>query len=156
MSNSTHENQFDKKSQAWSALFSEPMSDLVKRYTSSVFFDKRLWQADITGSLAHAEMLAAQGILEAADHASIRSGMAKIVTEIESGTFEWKLDLEDVHLNIEARLTQLVGDAGKRLHTGRSRNDQVATDVRLWLRGEIDLISALLVEFLLVNLAPKP
>ena len=153
MSNSTHENQFDKKSQAWSALFSEPMSDLVKRYTSSVFFDKRLWQADITGSLAHAEMLAAQGILEAADHASIRSGMAKIVTEIESGTFEWKLDLEDVHLNIEARLTQLVGDAGKRLHTGRSRNDQVATDVRLWLRGEIDLISALLVELQLALVA---
>ena len=153
MSNSTPENQFDKKSQAWSALFSEPMSDLVKRYTSSVFFDKRLWQADITGSLAHAEMLAAQGILESADLASIQSGMAKIAGEIESGAFEWKLDLEDVHLNIEARLTQLVGDAGKRLHTGRSRNDQVATDVRLWLRGEIDLISALLVELQLALVA---
>ena len=130
-------NQFDKKSQAWSALFSEPMSDLVKRYTSSVFFDKRLWQADITGSLAHADMLAAQGIISAADHTSIQKGMAQVWAEIESGAFEWKLDLEDVHLNIEARLTQLVGDAGKRLHTGRSRNDQVATDVRLWLRGEI-------------------
>ena len=140
------QNQFDKKSQAWSALFSEPMSDLVKRYTSSVFFDKRLWQADITGSLAHAEMLAAQGIISAADHASIERGMAQIWGEIEAGSFEWKLDLEDVHLNIEARLTQLVGDAGKRLHTGRSRNDQVATDVRLWLRGEIDLIGGLLTD----------
>ncbi|OGB31339.1 MAG: argininosuccinate lyase [Burkholderiales bacterium RIFCSPLOWO2_12_FULL_61_40] len=140
------QNQFDKKSEAWSALFSEPMSDLVKRYTSSVFFDKRLWQADITGSLAHADMLAVQGIISAQDHAAIQGGMAQIWSQIESGAFEWKLDLEDVHLNIEARLTQLVGDAGKRLHTGRSRNDQVATDVRLWLRGEIDLIGGLLTD----------
>ncbi len=140
------QNQFDKKSQAWSALFSEPMSDLVKRYTSSVFFDKRLWQADITASLAHADMLAAQSIIHTDDHAAIQKGMAQIWGEIESGSFEWKLDLEDVHLNIEARLTQLVGDAGKRLHTGRSRNDQVATDVRLWLRGEIDLIGGLLTD----------
>ncbi|HEX5804918.1 MAG TPA: argininosuccinate lyase [Macromonas sp.] len=139
-------NQLDTKSQAWSALFSEPMSELVKRYTASVFFDKRLWQADIAGSLAHADMLAAQGIIAAADLASIQKGMAQITAEIESGAFEWKLDLEDVHLNIEARLTQLVGDAGKRLHTGRSRNDQVATDVRLWLRSEIDVIGGLLNE----------
>jgi len=137
-------NQLDKKSQAWSALFSEPMNDLVKRYTSSVFFDKRLWQADIAGSLAHADMLAAQKIISSDDLASIQKGLAQISSEIEAGSFEWKLDLEDVHLNIEARLTTLVGDAGKRLHTGRSRNDQVATDVRLWLRGEIDLISDLL------------
>ncbi len=149
------QNQFDKKSQAWSALFSEPMSDLVKRYTSSVFFDKRLWQADITGSLAHADMLRHQGIISPADHESIKTGMAQIWSEIESGKFEWKLDLEDVHLNIEARLTQLVGDAGKRLHTGRSRNDQVATDVRLWLRSEIDLIGGLLTELqqALLNIA---
>ncbi len=139
-------NQLDTKSQAWSALFSEPMSELVKRYTASVFFDKRLWQADIAGSLAHADMLAAQGIISTDDLAAIQRGMAQITQEIESGAFEWKLDLEDVHLNIEARLTQLVGDAGKRLHTGRSRNDQVATDVRLWLRGEIDTISGLLAE----------
>src|SRR5450830_1338569 len=139
-------NQFDKKSQAWSALFSEPMSDLVKRYTASVFFDKRLWQADIAGSLAHADMLAAQKIISLEDHNAIQSGMATISAEIESGAFDWKLDLEDVHLNIEARLTQLIGLAGKRLHTGRSRNDQVATDVRLWLRGEIDLIGALLTD----------
>ncbi|MBN8487889.1 MAG: argininosuccinate lyase [Burkholderiales bacterium] len=137
-------NQLDKKSQAWSALFSEPMSELVKRYTSSVFFDKRLWAADIDGSLAHAEMLAAQGVIGAQDLADIQRGMGQIRSEIESGAFEWKLELEDVHLNIEARLTQLVGDAGKRLHTGRSRNDQVATDVRLWLRGEIDQIAMLL------------
>jgi argininosuccinate lyase len=138
-------NQLDKKAQAWSALFSEPMSELVKRYTSSVFFDKRLWQADIRGSLAHADMLAAQGIISAQDLADIQRGMAQIVADIEAGRFEWKLDLEDVHLNIEARLTQLVGDAGKRMHTGRSRNDQVATDVRLWLRDELDSIGDLLV-----------
>ncbi len=122
------------------------MSDLVKRYTASVFFDKRLWEADISGSLAHAEMLHAQGILRDADWADIQRGMAQIRSEIEGGAFQWQLDLEDVHLNIEARLTQLVGDAGKRLHTGRSRNDQVATDVRLWLRTEIDLIVGLLNE----------
>jgi argininosuccinate lyase len=137
-------NQFDQKSQAWSALFSEPMSDLVKRYTSSVFFDKRLWQSDIQGSLAHAEMLAAQKIISTQDLADIQRGMAQITEEISKGQFDWKLDLEDVHLNIEARLTQIVGDAGKRLHTGRSRNDQVATDVRLWLVSEIDLIGGLL------------
>jgi argininosuccinate lyase len=150
-------NQLDSKAEAWSALFSEPMSDLVKRYTSSVFFDKRMWQADIQGSLAHAEMLSAQKIIAAEDFASIQKGMAQITAEIEAGTFEWKLDLEDVHLNIEARLTQLVGDAGKRLHTGRSRNDQVATDVRLWLRSEIDLIEGLLKELQrsLVDVAAK-
>jgi argininosuccinate lyase len=150
-------NPLDKKSQAWSALFSEPMSELVKRYTASVFFDKRLWQADIQGSLAHAEMLAAQKIIGAQDLADIERGMAQITQEIESGAFEWKLDLEDVHLNIEARLTQLVGDAGKRLHTGRSRNDQVATDVRLWLRGEMDLITDLLFDLQksLVEVAEK-
>ena len=137
-------NQFDQKSQAWSALFSEPMSDLVKRYTSSVFFDKRLWESDIQGSLAHAEMLSAQKIISPQDLADIQRGMAQITDEINKGQFDWQLDLEDVHLNIEARLTQIVGDAGKRLHTGRSRNDQVATDVRLWLVNEIDLISTLL------------
>ncbi|MFM2407018.1 MAG: hypothetical protein RL223_4898, partial [Pseudomonadota bacterium] len=150
-------NQLDKKSQAWSALFSEPMSELVKRYTASVDFDKRLWRADIQSSLAHAGMLAAQGIIGAQDLADIQRGMAQITAEIEAGQFEWKLDLEDVHLNIEARLTTLVGDAGKRLHTGRSRNDQVATDVRLWLRGEIDALSGLLVDMqrALVDVAEK-
>jgi argininosuccinate lyase len=132
------------KSQAWSALFSEPMSALVQRYTASVPFDKRLAVADIEGSLAHARMLAAQRVIAAQDLADIERGMSQIRAEIDEGRFEWKLELEDVHLNIEARLTALVGDAGKRLHTGRSRNDQVATDVRLWLRGEIDALAPLL------------
>ncbi|HEU5297112.1 MAG TPA: argininosuccinate lyase [Burkholderiaceae bacterium] len=139
-------NPLDKKSQAWSALFSEPMDALVQRYTASVGFDRRLWRADIAGSLAHARMLAAQQVITRKDLDDIERGLAQIAQEIEGGTFEWKLELEDVHLNIEARLTQLVGDAGKRLHTGRSRNDQVATDLRLWLRGEIDALAALLVQ----------
>jgi argininosuccinate lyase len=132
------------KQQAWSARFSEPMAERVQRYTSSVFFDKRLALFDIAGSLAHAEMLAAQGIISAKDYADIERGMVQIRQQIADGSFEWKLALEDVHLNIEARLTALVGDAGKRLHTGRSRNDQVATDVRLWLRSAIDDISVAL------------
>ena len=136
--------QLSKKSEAWSARFSEPVSDLVKRYTASVFFDKRLAEADIAGSLAHAEMLAHGGIISAQDYADIQRGMAQIRDEIAGGQFEWLLDLEDVHLNIEKRLTELVGDAGKRLHTGRSRNDQVATDIRLYLRGAIDDILGLL------------
>src|SRR4051812_20303106 len=102
-------NQFDKKTEAWSALFSEPMSELVQRYTSSVAFDRRLWRADIAGSLAHAEMLATQGVIPAADLGAIRSGLATIAGEIESGAFEWRTELEDVHLNIEARLVQLAG-----------------------------------------------
>jgi argininosuccinate lyase len=138
-------NQFEHKSEAWSALFSEPTSALVQRYTASVGFDRRLWRADIDGSLAHADMLAAQRIITADDLAAIRHGLQQVADEIERGMFEWRLELEDVHLNIEARLTALVGDAGKRLHTGRSRNDQVATDLRLWLRGEIDAIGVLLV-----------
>jgi len=137
-------NQLDAKSIAWSALFSEPTSELVRRYTASVGFDRRLWRADIAGSLAHADMLAAQGIITGDDERAIARGLAEIAAEIEAGRFDWKLELEDVHLNIEARLTQRVGDAGKRLHTGRSRNDQIATDVRLWLRDEIDAIGALL------------
>ncbi|MYM25544.1 argininosuccinate lyase [Duganella sp. FT135W] len=136
--------QFSKKAEAWSARFSEPVSDLVKRYTASVFFDKRLAKADIQGSLAHAEMLAAQGIISAHDRAEIERGMAQISAEIDAGSFEWLLDLEDVHLNIEKRLTELVGDAGKRLHTGRSRNDQVATDIRLYVRSAIDDVLQLL------------
>ena len=138
--------QLSKKSEAWSARFSEPVSDLVKRYTASVFFDKRLAEVDIEGSLAHADMLAAQGIIGQGDLREIQRGMAQIGSEIAAGQFEWLLDLEDVHLNIEKRLTELVGDAGKRLHTGRSRNDQVATDIRLYLRGAIDDITVLLRE----------
>ena len=136
--------QFAKKTQAWSARFNEPVSELVKRYTASVNFDKRLALFDIQGSLAHATMLAHQKIISATDLQDIERGMSQIKTSIEDGSFEWLLDLEDVHLNIEKRLTELVGDAGKRLHTGRSRNDQVATDIRLWLRSSIDQITVLL------------
>ena len=149
--------QFSKKSEAWSARFSEPVSDLVKRYTASVSFDQRLASVDIQGSLAHAEMLAHQKIISAQDYADIQRGMAQIQAEIAEGKFTWLLDLEDVHLNIEKRLTELVGDAGKRLHTGRSRNDQVATDIRLYLRAAIDDISVLLrgLRMALVDLAEK-
>ncbi|MCE9633099.1 MAG: argininosuccinate lyase [Methylophilales bacterium] len=126
------------KDKVWSGRFSEPVDALVKRYTASVNFDKRLAEFDIQGSLAHASMLAAQNIISNEDLASIKSGMAEILDEIRAGKFEWLLDLEDVHLNIEKRLTDKVGDAGKRLHTARSRNDQVATDVRLWLRASVD------------------
>lgn len=139
--------QFSKKSEAWSARFSEPVSDLVKRYTASISFDYRLAAFDIQGSLAHAEMLAAQKIISLDDFTVIQKGMQQISAEIESGQFQWLLDLEDVHLNIEKRLTELVGDAGKRLHTGRSRNDQVATDIRLYLRAAIDDIVELLKTF---------
>jgi argininosuccinate lyase len=130
--------QLAKKSAAWSGRFSEPVSELVKRYTASVDFDRRLAMQDIDSSLAHARMLTSRGVLSAEDLAAIESGMARIREEIARGEFEWSLDLEDVHLNIERRLTELAGDAGKRLHTGRSRNDQVATDLRLWLRASID------------------
>ncbi|HYF60483.1 MAG TPA: argininosuccinate lyase [Burkholderiaceae bacterium] len=130
--------QFAKKSEAWSARFSEPVAELVKRYTASVDFDKRLAPFDIEGSLAHASMLREVGLITQADLDAIRDGMATIRGEIERGEFAWSIDLEDVHLNVEKRLTELVGDAGKRLHTARSRNDQVATDIRLWLRATID------------------
>ncbi|WP_341650094.1 argininosuccinate lyase [Thauera humireducens] len=137
----------NEPAKAWSGRFTEPVSDLVKRYTASVFFDQRMARQDIRGSLAHAKMLARQGIIGAADLADIERGMAQILGEIERGEFSWNLDDEDVHLNIEKRLTALVGDAGKRLHTGRSRNDQVATDIRLWLRDAIDQILELIRAF---------
>jgi len=129
----------------WSGRFSEPVSELVKRFTASVDFDQRLAHVDIAGSLAHARMLAAVEVISARDLADIERGMAQIGAEIARGEFAWSHDLEDVHVNIERRLTDLIGDAGKRLHTGRSRNDQVATDLRLWLRGAIDALSSQLV-----------
>jgi argininosuccinate lyase len=125
----------------WSGRFSEPVTERVKRFTASVNFDQRLALVDIAGSLAHARMLAANAIISPADLADIERGMAQITTEIAGGEFAWSRDFEDVHLNIERRLTDLVGDAGKRLHTGRSRNDQVATDMRLWLRDAIDALT---------------
>ncbi len=132
------------KAKPWSGRFKEPVSDLVKRFTASVQFDQRLAEFDIDGSLAHARMLQAAGILSKADLAAIDKGMGQIRDEVRSGTFPWSLDYEDVHLNIEHRLTELIGDAGKRLHTGRSRNDQVATDVRLYVRTAIDHIVSLI------------
>jgi len=142
------DNSKDKKSslnaknEAWSGRFNEPVAELVKRYTASVNFDKRLAEFDIQGSLAHAQMLASQGIITKEDLNAIEKGLGEILVEIQAGTFEWLLDLEDVHLNIEKRLTDKIGDAGKRLHTGRSRNDQVAPDVRLWLRASSDDVLA--------------
>lgn len=148
-------NSLDQKSQAWSARFKEPVHALVQRYTASVDFDKRLAPFDIQGSRAHAAMLGRIGVLSADDVRLIEEGLSRIAAEIEAGEFEWSIDLEDVHLNIERRLTHLVGDAGKRLHTARSRNDQVATDMRLWLRAAIDQIEARLrtVQRALVDLA---
>ena len=134
------------KDKTWSGRFNEPVSELVKKYTGSIDFDKRLAEWDIQGSLAHAQMLVQSGVLSEEDLAAIRQGMAEIIAEIKDGTISWSLDLEDVHMNIERRLTEKIGDAGKRLHTGRSRNDQVATDIRLWLRDESDHISGLLAD----------
>lgn len=140
--NSSMEKQNNQKT--WSGRFNEPVSALVERYTASIGFDHRLWQYDIQGSLAHAQMLAEQGIISDQDWQLIRQGLAQIHEEIGNQQFIWSQQLEDVHLNIEKRLTQLVGDAGKRLHTGRSRNDQVATDIRLFLRAAIDDIIILI------------
>jgi argininosuccinate lyase len=129
---------------AWSGRFAEPFDALTQRFNASVGFDRRLAEFDIQGSLAHARMLARAKILSAGDLAAIERGMAEVLGEVRAGTFAWSIEREDVHLNIEHRLTELVGDAGKRLHTARSRNDQVATDMRLWLRAEIDAIASLL------------
>jgi argininosuccinate lyase len=154
---SSSKNSLANKAQAWSARFDEPVDELVQRYTASIGFDQRFAMVDIAGSLAHAEMLAKQKIISTQDLADIQRGMAQIQSEIESGQFHWQLALEDVHLNIEARLTELVGDAGKRLHTGRSRNDQVATDLRLWMRGSVDdiAITLKLLRTALLDLAEK-
>ena len=130
----------DKTNQSWGGRFSEPVDAFVARFTASVEFDKRLYRHDIMGSIAHATMLAKAGVLTDAERDEIIANLKDIQSEIEAGTFDWRVDLEDVHMNIEARLTDRIGVTGKKLHTGRSRNDQVATDIRLWLRDEIDLI----------------
>ena len=137
----------ESANKTWSGRFSEPVSELVKRYTASVTFDKRMAEVDIQGSLAHAAMLNKVGVLSDEDRAAIERGMSEILQDIRNGNFDWSIDLEDVHMNIERRLTEMIGDAGKRLHTGRSRNDQVATDIRLYLRGAIDDILGLIREF---------
>ena len=126
----------------WGGRFSEPTDRFVQRFTASVNFDRRLALQDIRGSLAHAHMLRDVGVLDDGELAAIEDGLARVRGEIEAGHFVWQVEREDVHMNIEARLTELIGDTGKKLHTGRSRNDQVATDIRLFLREAIDGISA--------------
>ena len=142
---------------AWSGRFAEPVSERVARFQASVGFDRRLAEADIDGSLAHARMLTRVGVLSSGDLAAIERGMATLREDIRAGRYAWSVADEDVHFNIEKRLTALVGDAGKRLHTGRSRNDQVATDVRLWLRREIDALAPRLraLRLALVSLAER-
>ncbi|MDX1593013.1 MAG: argininosuccinate lyase [Gammaproteobacteria bacterium] len=124
----------------WGGRFSEPTDAFVEDFTASVGFDRRLYRQDIAGSIAHATMLARAGVLSEADAGEIVAGLEAIRDTIDAGDFDWSVGLEDVHMNVEARLTERVGDVGKRLHTGRSRNDQVATDIRLWLRDEIDVV----------------
>ncbi|QQS55034.1 MAG: argininosuccinate lyase [Candidatus Competibacteraceae bacterium] len=128
--------------QTWGGRFTESTDAFVAAFTASVEFDRRMYRQDINASMAHARMLARVGVLSREDCAAIVRGLEEIRAEIERGEFEWSLALEDVHMNIEARLIERIGDAGKRLHTGRSRNDQVATDIRLYLRDAIDAIQA--------------
>ena len=123
-----------KTNQAWGGRFNEPVDDFVARFTASVNFDQRLYRHDIQGSIAHASMLAEVEVLTITEASEIISGLQAIAKDIESGNFDWSITLEDVHMNIEAALTARIGSVGKKLHTGRSRNDQVATDIRLWLR----------------------
>ncbi len=147
----------DNTPKNWSGRFNEPVSALVERYTASISFDQRLAEYDIQGSLAHAQMLAEQHIIRHQDLLDIQRGLQQIREEIHNHQLTWSQQLEDVHLNIEKRLTALVGDAGKRLHTGRSRNDQVATDIRLFLRAAIDEIITLIkaMQQALLNLAEQ-
>ncbi|MBF0219079.1 MAG: argininosuccinate lyase [Gammaproteobacteria bacterium] len=129
----------------WTGRFNAPTNAFVEAFTASVGFDQRLYHHDIAGSVAHATMLAAVGLLTTSECDAIVSGLQEIEAEITRGEFVWSIALEDVHMNIEKRLIAKIGDTGKKLHTGRSRNDQVATDVRLYLRDEIDFIDAALI-----------
>ena len=131
-----------RTNQSWGGRFTESTDAFVADFTASVHFDRRMYRQDIAGSMAHARMLTRIGVLSASDCRAIIDGLTAIQAEIERGTFPWSTALEDVHMNIEARLTERIGDAGKRLHTGRSRNDQVATDLRLYLRDALDVIQA--------------
>jgi argininosuccinate lyase len=136
------DNNTDKNKNLWGGRFQEATDAFVQRFTASESFDRRFYAQDIRGSIAHATMLHESGVLDDEDFQAIIKGLQDIQSDIESGHFEWSVELEDVHMNIEAALTAKIGIAGKKLHTGRSRNDQVATDVRLWLRDEIDVIAA--------------
>ncbi len=134
--------QDDKTNQQWGGRFNEPTDAFVQRFTASIQFDQRLYRHDIQGSVAHATMLEKAGVLTSDERDQIIQGLAEVQADIEAGRQEWSIPLEDVHMNVESALTQKIGITGKKLHTGRSRNDQVATDIRLWLRDEIDAIAA--------------
>jgi argininosuccinate lyase len=121
----------------WGGRYTASPAQIMEQINASISFDKRLYAQDIAGSKAHCEMLVAQNIITPEDGAAILKGLDDILAEIESGQFEFKAALEDIHMNIEARLRELIGDAAGRLHTGRSRNDQVATDIRLWIRDAL-------------------
>jgi len=131
-----------KQEKPWNGRFTEPTDVFVEAFTASIEFDKRLYHYDIQGSIAHAKMLHHVKVLNATELEQIISGLTQIEKKIENDEFNWQISLEDVHMNIESALTQLIGVTGKKLHTGRSRNDQVATDIRLYLRAEIQLILA--------------
>lgn len=141
----------------WAGRFNTPTNEFVEHFTASVHFDRRLYAHDIAGSIAHAKMLSEVGILQAADREKIVDGLTAIKGDIESGNFEWSVALEDVHMNIERALVELIGDTGKKLHTARSRNDQVATDIRLFLREQIDIILSALESLMarLIDLAER-
>jgi len=149
--------QDPKADKLWGGRFSEATDEFVERFTASVTFDKRLYRADIAGSIAHATMLAKQDILTTEESQKIIQGLGQIKDEIEAGSFQWSVSLEDVHMNIEAALTKKIGDVGKKLHTGRSRNDQVATDIRLFMRDGIDAVSIAIrqVQHGIISLAKK-
>jgi len=150
-------NDTNKTNQSWGGRFSEATDAFVQAFTASVDFDQKMYAQDIAGSLAHAKMLSEVGLLTGEEYKSIKTGLNEIKQEIEKGEFNWSIPLEDVHMNIEARLTEKIGIAGKKLHTGRSRNDQVATDIRLYLRDSIDAIKSQLTRLLagLASLAEK-
>src|SRR5208282_758649 len=131
----------------WAGRFAAGPSVVMQEINASIGFDRKMWRQDIRGSLAHAAMLAKMGIIAPADEGEIRRGLNEIAAEIEAGQFPFDAALEDIHMNIEARLAARVGEAGKRLHTGRSRNDQVATDFRLWVRDAIDGLDASLADY---------
>ncbi len=139
---SSFSNEPSEKDKLWGGRFTESTDAFVEAFTASIHFDKRLYKHDIAGSKAHAQMLHKVGILTEEEKQNIHDGLDEIQADIEAGNLEWSVQLEDIHMNIEARLTDKIGVTGKKLHTGRSRNDQIATDIRLWLREQIDSISA--------------
>lgn len=155
--NRTEKSQDDEKSTLWGGRFTEATDTFVQRFTSSISFDNRLYQHDINGSIAHAMMLNKVGILTDKEKTEILTGLETIYHDIKDGNFKWSLELEDVHMNIEAALTSRIGDLGKKLHTGRSRNDQIATDFKLYVKDQIDLVVKLITELQrsIVNLAEQ-